>query len=155
MRSASFLLWVLLLNAVPVMAQPELQPWGNLAGIRVEGQLMEFETNISIVRKGWTSIKETGKEMQRPGYERKGNQQIVTTDIDSLHFVETVTSQKNNSANIRVQLLAKANELLEGVYIKMLVPDAYYPPALLCTMRWKAFRSPVIPPPLPATSGNP
>ncbi len=33
----------------PLIAQPEVMAWGNLTGIRVEGQLMEFESNLRVV----------------------------------------------------------------------------------------------------------
>ena len=114
-----------------VMAQAELQPWGNLAGTRIEGQLMQFETNISVVFRGWNTIKSTGKEMQRPKYERKGLQQIVTTDIDSLHFVETVTDEKNNSAKINVRATGRSIQPLDGIYVKLAIPNEFYPTGTL------------------------
>jgi hypothetical protein len=109
------------------VAQPEIQPWGNFSGIRIEGQLMPVETNISVVSKNWSAITATGKERQRPKYERKGNQQIVTTNIDSLFFVETVTDAPKNAAKINVQVAARTDQSLEGVYVKLIIPDAYYP----------------------------
>jgi hypothetical protein len=39
--------------------------WGNLTGIRVEGQLMEFESSLRVVEKGWQHYNATGKERQR------------------------------------------------------------------------------------------
>ena len=48
-----------LLQTTNAGAQAELQPWGNLAGIRIDGQLMEFETNISVVKRGWSAIAAT------------------------------------------------------------------------------------------------
>ncbi|CAN5778113.1 hypothetical protein BH10BAC3_BH10BAC3_25380 [soil metagenome] len=123
--SLAVLLSVLTFNHVT--AQVELQPWGNLAGIRIDGQLMSVETNISVVKKGWSRIDATGKEMQRPKYERKGNQQIVTTNIDSLYFTESVADVAKGSAKINVHITARADQSMEGVYVKLIVPDAYYP----------------------------
>ena len=96
-------------------AQPELQPWGNLSGIRIDGQLMNFETNISVVKKNWSGIAATGKERQQPKYMHNGNEQVVTTNIDSLYFTETVTDAPKNSAKINVQVNAKADQSIEGI----------------------------------------
>lgn len=102
--------------------QAELQPWGNMNGIRIDGHLVEFESNISVVQKNWTDIKATGKEKQRPRYSRKGNQQIVTTNIDSLDFTETVEDAGKGGANINVQLTSKADVPLEGVFFALSLP---------------------------------
>src|SRR5215218_76228 len=116
-----------LFTSTQLFAQPELQPWGNLAGIRIEGQLMEFETNISVVKNNWSVVSATGKERQRPKFERKENTQIVTTRIDSIYLTESVTDAGKNTAKIKVQALAKADQVLEGIYVKLIIPDAYYP----------------------------
>jgi hypothetical protein len=40
----------------PVLAQTEVMAWGNLTGIRVDGQLMEFESSLRLVNPDWTKI---------------------------------------------------------------------------------------------------
>ena len=111
----------------PMFAQAELEPWGNLRGIRIDGQLMEFETNINVVRRDWAGVKSTGKEKQRPKYVRNGNQQIVTTNIDSVYLTKTVEDAGKGSANVSVQVTAKALvDSIEGVFVGLTVPDAYY-----------------------------
>ncbi len=124
----SIILFVYLFRAENALyAQPELQPWGNLAGIRIDGQLMPFETNISVTKYSWTTVIATGKERQRPFYNHKGNIQSVTTHLDSLYFTENVTDAGKGIARINVQMLARADVPLEGAYFKIVVPDAYYP----------------------------
>ena len=49
-------------------AQPEMTAWGNITGIRVEGQLMEFETSLQLVGPDWSYTLPTYKERQRPQY---------------------------------------------------------------------------------------
>lgn len=39
-------------NILKVSAQPEVMAWGNITGIRVEGQLMELESSLRIVLAG-------------------------------------------------------------------------------------------------------
>jgi hypothetical protein len=40
----------------PVFGQTEAEPWGNITGIRIDGQLMAFESNISVVQKDWAQV---------------------------------------------------------------------------------------------------
>ncbi|HEX8460602.1 MAG TPA: hypothetical protein VF623_04210, partial [Segetibacter sp.] len=106
--------------------QIELEPWGNLRGIRIDGQLMEFETNLSVVEKNWTVIKATGKEKQRPKYFRKGNQQIVTTNIDSLYFTKTVEEAGKGGATVTVEFTPRRMETIDGVFLALTLPQKYY-----------------------------
>jgi hypothetical protein len=103
--------------------QAELEPWGNLAGIRVDGQLLKTETNLSVVKNDWATIKSTGKERQRPHYQRNANQQIVTTNIDSLFFTETVSDSENGQAMIHIKVESHADASLTGIYYSIFLPD--------------------------------
>jgi hypothetical protein len=58
-------------------AQAELAPWGNLTGIRLQGQLLEVPTSLQVVRTDWAHVVVTGHERQRPTYTRQGTQQLV------------------------------------------------------------------------------
>ncbi|MGH2563763.1 MAG: hypothetical protein ACRDE5_04585, partial [Ginsengibacter sp.] len=111
---------------LPVFSQTEVEPWGNITGIRVHGQLMEFETNISVVQKGWSAINATGKEKQRPKYSREGDKQIISTNIDSLFIKEVVADAGEGTAKVNVQLNAKGAMQNEGVYFSVLLPDKFY-----------------------------
>jgi hypothetical protein len=100
-----------------VNAQTELQPWGNITGIRIDGQLMSFESSLCVVAgKDWSKINATGKEKQRPKYIRDENAQVVTTRIDSLYFTERVEDVNANTAKISVEVTSKADANITGVY---------------------------------------
>ena len=62
----SFALTLFILGFQPLFSQTEVEPWGNIKEIRIDSQLMEFESNLSVVKKGWSGIEVTGKEKQRP-----------------------------------------------------------------------------------------
>jgi hypothetical protein len=109
-----------------VLAQAELQPWGNISGIRVEGELMQIESNLSVVGKDWSSIKSTAKERQRPHFMRIGNQQIVSTNIDSIYFKEIVADDGKGRAKINIKVTSKADEELEGIYFTFLLDEKDY-----------------------------
>lgn len=107
-------------------SQAELEPWGNLAGIRIDGQLIEIESDLSVVKNDWTNIKSTGKERQRPHYQRNGNQQIVTTNIDSLFFTETVSDSDKSKAIINIKVESHADDSLTGIYFTIFLPDRIF-----------------------------
>ena len=108
-----------------LFSQVEIEPWGNLSGIRINGQLMEVQSNIAVV-KDWSSIRATGKEMQRPKYVRNGPRQIITTNIDSLYFTETVEDAGGGKAKLSVELLPKNDAAVTGVFLRLVLPQQYY-----------------------------
>ncbi len=89
-------------------SQTEMEPWGNITGIRVSGQLMEFESSLQVVSNDWQHISATALERQRPKYTRDSAKQIVSTRIDSFYFTQTVEEDiLKSSAKIAVQFAAK------------------------------------------------
>jgi hypothetical protein len=109
-----------------VFAQAELQPWGNISGIRVKGELMKIGSNLSVVGKNGTSGKSTAKERQRPHFIRVGNQQIVTTNIDSIYFKEIVADAGSGMAKINITATSKADEEFQGIYFTFLLNEKDY-----------------------------
>lgn len=106
-------------------AQAELQPWGNLTGIRKNGQLFEFESAICVVRMGEKSTIETRKEEQQPKYTRNVKNQVVNTAIDSILISETVSEAGNGKAKVNLKVTAKKDEAVQGVYLKLKLPTVY------------------------------
>ena len=125
LKTTLFLL-TFILSLQNLFAQPQVQPWGNMQGIRIDGQLMPFETSLSVVKKNWSTVQSTGKERQNPSYMRKGSQQIIATSIDSFYFKETINEAGKGNAKVSVQLNAKAAASIEGVYFTLSVADEYY-----------------------------
>lgn len=120
------LLFALVFSGFRAAAQAELAPWGNLTGIRVSGQLMEFESRLVLVRKDSTDVLFTGKEMQRPKYERRGGAQVVTTSLDQLLFTETVRDSTAGSALVTVEVQAKNEQAATGVYLSFVLAMDHY-----------------------------
>ncbi|MGN6637551.1 MAG: hypothetical protein ACTHJ8_01460, partial [Mucilaginibacter sp.] len=107
-------------------AQAEFKPWGNLNGIRIKGQLFEFNSRIVVVGQDWSKMLATAKERQKPKYILNGNEQIVNTQIDSLHFTESVKDNGRGSAKITIKCLPGDNTNVEGVYFNVLLPESIY-----------------------------
>ncbi len=110
----------------PLFSQTEVEPWGNISGIRIDGQLLQFETQINLAQKDGSGILTTGKERQRPMYSRKGNTQIISSNLDSLYFTETVSDNGKSSAEVNIELAARADIPAQGVYYGFLLPMEYY-----------------------------
>ena len=106
-------------------AQAELAPWGNIQGIRIDGQLMNFESSLRVVKDDWRGISSTGKERQRPGYKHENGVQTVTTSIAQLAFTEDVKDVKKGVAAVKVQVLAKEDTDMDGVYFSIALPASY------------------------------
>ena len=99
------IMFILLCIVKDSYGQAEVESWGNITGIRKEGQLFEFESSIKVIN-GPQTIS-TGKERQKPHFKRNGNEQIITTSIDSLFFKETVADTK--PGEITVALIVDAH----------------------------------------------
>ncbi|MFI5193264.1 MAG: hypothetical protein ACHQD7_04385 [Chitinophagales bacterium] len=106
--------------------QTEVEPWGNIIGIRIGGQPMGFESSLRVAGKDWNWIKSTGREKQRPKYKRLGDRQIVTTAIDSFHFTEVVEEAGKGSAKIDIQVGSAAPENQDQTFFSLSLPEAYY-----------------------------
>ncbi len=124
--AALFLLFISLFFVKVVHAQSELAPWGNIMGIRQQGQLFDFQTSLNVVAKGGSNTSSTAKEAQRPHYVRDGNKQIVTTNIDSLYFKETITDEAEGKIIVNVKVNAKKDTAVDGVYFCISLPDKDY-----------------------------
>jgi len=122
----AILIPTILMTPAPTFAQPEVEAWGNLIGIRVDGQLMEFETSLRVVDQNWTDISQTAKERQRPDYRREGNSRIITTRIDSLFFTEVVEGSARGVATVDVEMTSRADTNLAGVYFSIALPGDVY-----------------------------
>ena len=123
------LLWAGL--ATNVFSQSEVTAWGNMKGIRVEGQLMEFGTSLRLVGEDWSEVRKTAKEQQLPAYRREGKKQIVTTRFDSLYIRETIEDKEPGVATAEVQFTAKADTTIAGAYFTIELPAKYYSGATL------------------------
>ncbi len=102
--------------------QAEVEPWGNIKGIRVKGQLFDFESSIKVISKDWLKFSSTGKEQQRPHFKRNGDQQVITSNIDSLFFKETVDDLSEGTIKVSFNLSAHEDITNAGVYFCIKLP---------------------------------
>jgi hypothetical protein len=109
-----------------VSAQTEVEPWGNVTGIRVQGQLFEFETSLQVAGNNWTKLHATAKEEQNPKYHRESKTQLVSTRIDSLYFNERISDGEPGNAIVTINFMPHADTTLSGVYFVVRIPKGDY-----------------------------
>jgi hypothetical protein len=107
-------------------AQTELEPWGNIAGIRIDGELMQVQSNLSVVKNNWSDIIYTARERQRPIYKREGESQVVTTKIDSFYFTEKVADAASGTAHVNISVTSHADELVDGIFFTLFLNEEIY-----------------------------
>jgi hypothetical protein len=118
----------LLFYADTASAQSELAPWGNILGIRKHGQFYDFETSLKVVGINGARANATQKQEQRPHYSRDSKQQqTVSTNIDKLYFKETVDDKCSGKINVALQINAKADTVLKGIFLCISLPESEYP----------------------------
>jgi hypothetical protein len=131
MKISHILFTVSLLIPLTANSQPEVMAWGNITGIRVEGQLMEFESSLRLVQKGWQNITATGMEKQRPKYDRDGQKQTILTSINGIRFTEIIEDGEAGCADVMVNTTADKDTLVEGVFLCIDLPGKYYGDAMV------------------------
>ncbi len=108
-------------------AQAELQAWGNLTGIRVEGELMGFESSLRMMGSAGSSMFVTGKEQQSPRYNRDSSgAQVVVTHLGTVQFTERVTNPGQGIAQVTVRLLAERDTSVQGIFFCISLPFTAY-----------------------------
>ncbi|RFZ82988.1 hypothetical protein DYU05_12605 [Mucilaginibacter terrenus] len=107
-------------------SQAEVEPWGNIRGIRHKGQLYGFESSIRVISEDGRNVYATAKERQQPKYKRSGKSQIVSTRIDSLYFTEAVTDVSGGKVKVVVQADARKDMTVKGVFFCISLPNEEY-----------------------------
>ncbi len=106
----SFLL--LILCSSLLLAQPELYPWGNMTGIRLDGEIMELNTSLNLVGTSWSDVKKTEKEIGSYQYRRVGNTQFNSISLNHFIFEQSVEALGAGRANVRIQFRSEADTFL-------------------------------------------
>lgn len=78
--------------------QTEVMAWGNLTGIRVDGELMDFETTLVV------GGAHSGRERYSYRYDRQDDVRQVSSTIERVAFVERVTDTARGCCHVSLQL---------------------------------------------------
>ena len=115
-----------LLLQIPLSAQTEVQAWGNITGVRVNGLLLRFESSLRLVEDAWNREQATGRERNWTTYHRESGAQIVRTRMDSLFFTETVRDGAPGKLQVEITLDPREDLDLIGVFFHIALPAKYF-----------------------------
>ena len=118
---------------MPVAAQVEFTPWGNVTGIRIEGELMAFESSIRVVEPDWQQIHPTKHYWVPPSFKRIDNGYNCSTELKGLSILETVKNSGRGKARVDLQLEAKSDVVMQGAYFCIEFPEQDYAGS---TLKW-------------------
>ncbi len=108
-------------------AQTEVMAWGNMTGIRVNGELMAFESSFRLAEPGWEHIHATGKERQAyPVYTRNDRQQTVATHIKKIRYEQVVTDTGTGRNNVSLTVRPDTTIQAEGTFFCIELPADRY-----------------------------
>jgi len=121
-------LFIIFMFGLNLQAQTEVMAWGNLTGIRVEGELMEFESSFRVVDSGWKSIDYTGRERQTTMYTREGNAHVVKSSVRGVNFEQRVEDSGPGATAVSLTYGYNSNNerKSEGAYYAITLPAKRY-----------------------------
>ena len=86
----------ILSRLAPRTGHTEVMAWSNITGVRIDGELIDFESTLRVGVPGG-KIESTGRERQSHiKYHRDGLSQIVEIPMHGAHFNQTVTDVDAN-----------------------------------------------------------
>ncbi len=103
----------------------EVMAWSNITGVRLGGELIDFESALGVGVLGG-EMEKTGRERQQNvRYRREGQTQIVDIPLHHAHFHQEVTDL--DDGQVRIRLHAEADETSkEGAFFTMSFSPKYY-----------------------------
>lgn len=132
-RHALILLLLLCLPGAGARAQVECSGWGELRGIRIDGQLMPVTAGIVVAGPDWKQVAQTAHWRTRnPKYARDGNSIVCTGQLGfgfrgpALSYRQTVTDAGAGQATVDSQVTADGDMDLNGVYVMVSVPGSEF-----------------------------
>jgi O-glycosyl hydrolase len=121
---------ILLVFCGTLMGQVECSGWGELRGIRIDGQLFPVITTLTIASPNWRQTAQTAHWRTREStYAHEGEDIISTGKLalgqrasSGVSFRQTISNSGPGMASINLQVTADTNLELDGVYMYVSVP---------------------------------
>lgn len=110
----------------PATAQTEVMAWGNMTGIRIDGELIEFESSFRVVETNWSEMTVTRKERQSPGFSRTGSMTKVISSVLGVPFEQTVEDKGRGTVAVSLSYKSDTIRKVEGVYYCFELPNKRY-----------------------------
>jgi len=113
------------------IAQVEFTPWGNVKGIRINGELMAFESSLRLVKSQWKEIRQTRHYGLEPSFKVQENRYICSSELDGIAFTEIVEDMGSGQARIKWSIRSDTVKELEGIYFCIEFPENEFTDGML------------------------
>ena len=121
-----FFVAVYALLSSPAMAQTEVMAWGNMTGIRIDGELMEFESSFRVVETGWSRVFFTARERNTTRFTREGAVAKVNSSVRFVSFEQLVEDKDRGTVSVSMSWQCDSTRNVEGVYYCFELPAKRY-----------------------------
>lgn len=109
----------------PQAVHSEVMAWSNITGVRMDGELIDFESTLRVGNPG-KPMESTAREAQNNvRYRRDGQTQIVDIPLHGAHFHQEITDVDQSTVKLSWQATADST-LREGAYFCMELAPKYY-----------------------------
>ncbi len=105
-------------------SQTEFTTWGNITGIRIDNQLMEFKSSLVLVDKN-ADERITRKEGQQINFRRIDDKKVFSYVMDSIHWKKTLYTDNDGSTVVDIDFTSRNDTLINGAYFKIELPAAF------------------------------
>jgi len=120
----------------PIKAHTEVMAWSNMTGVRLEGELIDFESSLRVGTLG-RDIEKSGREKQEHiRYHRDGNTQTTVTPMHGATITQTVTDTTSQTVALQWHIEAK-EDLDEEAWFCMSFSPRYYATAKISIQKRK------------------
>jgi hypothetical protein len=107
-------------------AQAEFTTWGNITGIRIDNQLMEFNSSLAVENQ-WGDTWRTRKEGQDIDFRRDGSKKIFTYEMKDLEWTKSIETLGKGKAEVEVSFLSPKDTLINAAYFTIDLPREFGP----------------------------
>lgn len=117
-------LFIFCLFSIYSFGQTEFTTWGNITGIRIDNQLMEFNTSLVVVDIN-NNERKTDLEKQKINFKREGLVKTFSYEMDSLIWNQAIKSTEKGKAEITVDFISKVDTILTAAYFRVNLPKEF------------------------------
>lgn len=121
--------WLLLITlllfgyANITMAQVEVMPWGNINGIRLNGQLVPFETSLRIQTQANGPMVQSRHYGLDPSFKNQQGRYLCNTQLEGIAFSQVVENDGQGKVRVFWKLNALEAKSFQGIYFCIEVPE--------------------------------
>ncbi|MEO8561194.1 MAG: hypothetical protein ABI601_03905 [bacterium] len=119
----------------PASAQAVVAAWGNVEGIRVDGEVIPFETSLCTVNGAGVVSARTQKERQQPRYSRAGARRIIGSRLGVFSIAEVVEDVRPGEVTLDVRFTADSATTMRGFLCVDVPSDSWGAPRVVDSVR--------------------